>query len=172
MTAKTSKPSSNPVATPLHLLQGLTRTLNEHLAEACNRAEEDAQAVLNKLTQKQTKVREKQAQTQTRLAEAEAADDTKAKDKLTLKLHEQSEQLTALEQACSEAERYAQQLNSDVRQTLRLAKGLERIELQAGQAIEKRNNPAPATNKRPATRRSRPRKPAAAQAAQTESSEG
>src|SRR5690606_30571568 len=74
------------------------------------------------------------------------------------KLSELREQLAVVAQAHDEAQSYARQLNSDVRQTLRLAKGLARIDAQAGQAIEKRNNPTATTEKRPSSRRSRSRR--------------
>ena len=151
MTGKSEKQASAPVQTPLHLLQVLTRTLNEHLADACNQAQADAQKVLEKLDQEQQ----------------ELAAQLEASDKSDEKLQDTSEQLTermaALARTRKDAEQYAAQLQSDVRQTLRLAKGLERIDLQVTQSIEKRNSPAPAgTNKRSPARRSRNRKPSAA----------
>lgn len=157
--AEQRKSPAAPVPTPLHLLQGLTRTLNEHLAEACQRAEEDAQKVLDKLAQKRARLDEKTAQAEARLAEARASGGSTDKlEKLDGKLSELREQLAVVAQAHDEAQSYARQLNSDVRQTLRLAKGLARIDAQAGQAIEKRNNPTASTEKRPSSRRSRSRR--------------
>ena len=144
----TEKPESASVQSPLHLLQVLTRTLNEHLSEACNQAQTDAQEALDKLN------REHQQLTET-LEQAGNEPSDQQQGELT-------ERLNAVNQARNQAEGYVRQLQSDVRQTLRLAKGLERIEFQASQAIDKRNNPdVAASAKRPATRRSRNRKPAA-----------
>ena len=134
--------------TPLHLLQVLTRTLNEHLADACNQAQADAQKVLDKLDREQQELAAKLEQAQVEDA---------AEDK------ELTEQLASLAIARKDAEQYAAQLQSDVRQTLRLAKGLERIDMQVTQSIEKRNTPTPAgADKRTPARRSRNRKPSAA----------
>ncbi|WVM91355.1 hypothetical protein ULG90_14690 [Halopseudomonas pachastrellae] len=53
----TDTPSSNDkVSSPLHLLQTLTRTLNEHLAEACSKAEKDARKAHEKLLRQQEKL--------------------------------------------------------------------------------------------------------------------
>ena len=46
------------VLTPLHLLQTLTRTLNEHLGEACQQAEKDARKALEKLNRQHGKLQE------------------------------------------------------------------------------------------------------------------
>lgn len=157
--AEQRKSPASPVPTPLHLLQGLTRTLYEHLAEACQQAEEDAQKVLDKLAQKRARLLEKAAQAEARLAEARTSDACKDKlEKLDSKLSELRERLAVVAQAHDNAQSYARQLNSDVRQTLRLAKGLTRLDAQVGQAIEKRNNPAATTEKRPPSRRSRSRR--------------
>lgn len=151
---KTGKSESATVQSPLHLLQVLTRTLNEHLSEACTQAQADAQEALDKLDSEQQTLTEKLEQTRRKLTEDGAQDEGQ--------LDELTEQLNAINQARDDAQGYVRQLQTDVRQTLRLAKGLERIELQATQAIDKRNNPeAAAAAKRPATRRSRSRKPAA-----------
>lgn len=137
--------------TPLHLLQVLTRTLNEHLADACNQAQADAQEVLDKLDREQQQLAKQLEQ-----AQAEGA----AEDK------ELTEQLASLATARKDAQQYAAQLQSDVRQTLRLAKGLERIDMQVTQSIEKRNAPAaPGPGKRPPARRSRNRRPSSAASA-------
>lgn len=158
----TGKPEPATVQSPLHLLQVLTRTLNEHLSEACTQAQTDAQEALDKLDREQQKLTEKLQQARGELTENGAQDDSTPSDKRQGELDELSERLDAVNQARNDAEGYVRQLQNDVRQTLRLAKGLERIELQATQAIDKRNNPEAATAaKRPATRRSRGRKPAA-----------
>ena len=148
------------VQTPLHLLQVLTRTLNDHLAQACDQAQTDARKVLEKLDREQQKIAEKLEQTQQKLAGDNA--DGASSDKRQGKLNELNERMEAVRRARSEAEDYVRQLQNDVRQTLRLAKGLERIDHQASQAIEKRNNPEAAAARRPAGRRSRGRRPAAA----------
>ena len=72
--------------------------------------------------------------------------------------------LETLEQSRNNAERYIAQLEADVRQTLRLAKGLDRIDAQVTQALDKRDAPKPAAkprNRRAPTRR----KPSAAKSA-------
>ena len=159
---KTAKPESATVQSPLHLLQVLTRTLNEHLAEACNQAQTDAQQALDKLEQEQQKLADQLEQARSKLAADGAQDNEESSAKHQASLDELTGQLDAASQARSEAESYIRQLQSDVRQTLRLAKGLERIDVQATQAIDKRNNPeASTTAKRPTARRSRSRKPAA-----------
>lgn len=152
MTGKSEKQASVPVQTPLHLLQVLTRTLNEHLADACNQAQADAQEALDKLEQEQQALAKQLEQMQ----DEQPGDDSKASEELTA-------QMATLAKTRKDAEQYAAQLQSDVRQTLRLAKGLERIDLQVTQSIEKRNAPA-AAGKRPPARRSRNRKPSGAAA--------
>ncbi|WVM91356.1 hypothetical protein ULG90_14695 [Halopseudomonas pachastrellae] len=70
-----------------------------------------------------------------------------------------------LKTAREQAESYIKQLEADVRQTLRLAKGLERIDAQVGQALEKRDAPKPAAkprSRRAPTRRKPVAKPATA----------
>src|SRR5690606_39889312 len=111
--------------TPLHLLQVLTRTLNDHLAQACDQAQTDARKVLEKLDREQQKIAEKLEQTQQKLAGDNA--DGASSDKRQGKLNELNERMEAVRRARSEAEDYVRQLQNDVRQTLRLAKGLERI---------------------------------------------
>ncbi|MFA5677142.1 MAG: hypothetical protein WC953_01850 [Pseudomonas sp.] len=171
MTGKTRKQSSPPVQTPLHLLQVLTRTLNEHLMQACDQAQEDAQKALDKLDREQHKLAEKLEQIQEKLTPANLESSGKSPEKLQGKVEELTTRMTLLKQARHEAEEYIRQLQSDVRQTLRLAKGLERIDLQATQAIDKRNNPSAATGS-PGKRRSRSRKPAASAPSTTDSSSG
>ena len=163
MTGKTEDKQSARVQTPLHLLQVLTRTLNEHLAEACSQAEADAQKALDKLEREHAKLQERLDQAQQKLANVDPEANGKTPDKLRGKVDELSTEMAALTQARSDAQDYIRQLQSDVRQTLRLAKGLDRIELQVSQAIEKRNDPTAAgkPTKRPPQRRSRNRKPAA-----------
>lgn len=169
-----SAKSGNPVSSPLHLLQTLTRTLNEHLAEACSQAEQDAQKVLDKLQRQQEKLDLKLSQTQQKLSARETEQPEKPANKTRKKLSELEAAKVELHEARLKAESYIKQLGSDVRQTLRLAKGLERIDSQVGQALEKRDNPAPAAAKprsrRPAaprntnntTKAARTRKPKAA----------
>lgn len=157
---KTGKPEPATVQSPLHLLQVLTRTLNEHLAEACTQAQADAQQALEKLEREQQELSGKLEQARGNQAEGHAQDDSEPTGKQQNRPDELAERFDAVNLARSDAEHYLRQLQADVRQTLRLAKGLERIELQASQAIDKRNNPeASATAKRPASRRSRSRKP-------------
>ena len=157
MTGTTGKQTSAPVQTPLHLLQVLTRTLNEHLAQACDQAQEDAQKVLEKLEGEQQKLAEKRERARGRQT-ADSAEASGKSEKRQDKLDELDARMSQLSQARRDAEEYMRQLQSDVRQTLRLARGLERIDLQATQAIEKRNNPTPTTGS--SKRRSRSRKPA------------
>src|SRR5690606_20556054 len=98
--AEQRKSPASPVPTPLHLLQGLTRTLYEHLAEACQQAEEDAQKVLDKLAQKRARLLEKAAQAEARLAEARTSDACEDKlEKLDSKLSELRERLAVVAQA-------------------------------------------------------------------------
>lgn len=155
---KNATSADTTVPTPLHLLQMLTRTLNENLTQACDQARADAQKALDKLDREQQKLTDKLEQARARLA----GEDGKASEKRQGKVDELNLRLEALSQARQETEAYIRQLNNDVRQTLRLAKGLERIDQQATQAIDKRDSPeAAAAAKRPATRRTRSRKPAA-----------
>lgn len=160
MSGKTRK-SEVAVQTPLHLLQVLTRTLNEHLAAACDQAQADAGKVLEKLDRERQKRAEKLDDARRKLAAGNAEGNGRSADKRQSRLAELTERLDAVNRAHTEAEEYIRQLQSDVRQTLRLAKGLERIDQQATQAIEKRNNPDADAGKRPPTRRPRSRKPAA-----------
>lgn len=150
--------TESAVQTPLHLLQVLTRTLNDHLAEACDQAQADARKVLEKLEREQQEIAEKLEQTGQL---AGNSPDGPSPDEPQGSLDELNERMDAVSRARSEAEAYLRQLQNDVRQTLRLAKGLERIDHQASQAIEKRNNPEAAAARRPAGRRSRGRRPAA-----------
>ncbi|HEC51997.1 hypothetical protein LCGC14_0046910 [marine sediment metagenome] len=148
--------AGDKVSNPLHLLQTLTRTLNEHLASACNQAEQDAQKVMDKLQRQQEKLELKLSQTQQKLAARETEQPDKPANKTRKKLGELEAAKLELHEARQKAESYIKQLNSDVRQTLRLAKGLERIDSQVGQALEKRDTPAPAAKpraRRPATPR-------------------
>lgn len=161
MTGRTEDQKSARVPTPLHLLQVLARTLNEHLAEACTQAEADARKALEKLDREQVKLQEKLTEAQQKLATRQE-DGGKPVEKVTAKVEELTAAMATLSQSRDEAQDYIRQLQQDVRQTLRLAKGLDRIDLQVTQAIEKRDDPTAAskTNKRPPQRRSRSRKPA------------
>lgn len=163
MTGKTEDKQSARVQTPLHLLQVLTRTLNEHLAEACSQAEADARKALDKLEREHARQQERLDQAQQKLAAVDPEANGKTTDKLRGKIDELSAEMAVLTQSRSDAEDYFRQLQNDVRQTLRLAKGLDRIDLQVTQAIERRNDPAASkAPKRPPQRRSRSRKAAAA----------
>jgi len=165
VTGRTEDQKSARVPTPLHLLQVLARTLNEHLAEACTQAEADAHKALEKLDREQVKLQEKLTEAQQKLA-ARQQDGDKPVEKVTAKIEELTTAMATLSQSRDEAQDYIRQLQQDVRQTLRLAKGLDRIDLQVTQAIEKRDNPSPAprSGNRQTPRRTR-RKPAAAPAA-------
>ena len=163
----TDTPSSNDkVSSPLHLLQTLTRTLNEHLAEACSTAEKDARKAHEKLLRQQEKLELKLRQAEEKLANRTAEDPDKPASKTRRKLAELQAALDELKTARDSAESYIKQLEADVRQTLRLAKGLERIDAQVGQALEKRDAPKPAAKPRsrraPARRKPATRKPAPA----------
>lgn len=154
---------SATVITPLHLLQTLTRTLNEHLADACREAEKDARKAMEKLTRQHTKLQEKLAEAEEKLAHRKESDaDRKAIEKSEQKIASLLQGLNELQEARTSAEAYTRQLQSDVRQTLRIAKGLERIESQADLAIEKRNNPKPPRQTANRSRKPRGRKPAVA----------
>lgn len=160
--SKTAK-VSDPVSNPLHLLQTMTRTLNEHLADACARAEQDARKALEKLQRQQEKLDLKLSQTQQKLSSREAEQPGKPANKTRKKLAELEAAKLELHEARQKAESYIKQLTSDVRQTLRLAKGLERIDSQVAQALDKRDNPKPPAKpraRRPAAQRNS--KPAAA----------
>lgn len=162
MTGRTEDQKSARVPTPLHLLQVLARTLNEHLADACTQAEADANKALEKLDREQAKLQEKLAEAQEKLA-ARQQEGSKPVEKVTARIEELTASLATLDQARDDAQGYIRQLQQDVRQTLRLAKGLDRIDLQVTQAIEKRDNPTavPRSGNRQAPRRGR-RKPGAA----------
>lgn len=159
--AKTSKQATK-VNTPLHLLQTLTRTLNEHLGEACQQAEKDARKALEKLNRQHEKLQEKLAETQEKLASRQAnGNDAKSLDKSHNKINTLQQALDELQASRSAAEDYTRQLQHDIQQTLRIGKGLERIEGQAAQAIEKRGKPptpARARNRKPSNtaRRKKP----------------
>tara|TARA_R110000850_G_scaffold50264_5_gene123570 strand:- start:3230 stop:3775 length:546 start_codon:yes stop_codon:yes gene_type:complete len=156
-----------PVITPLHLLQTLTRTLNEHLADACREAEKDARKAMEKLTRQHAKMQEKLAEAEEKLAGRKSSGaDRKAIEKSEQKIAVLLSGLNELQEARNAAESYTRQLQNDVRQTLRIAKGLERIEHQADLAIEKRNNPKPPGKPANRTRKPRSRKPAAGTAQQ------
>ncbi len=161
-TNNTEDPKTARVQTPLHLLQVLTRTLNEHLADACEQAQVDAKAALDNLEREHNVLTEQLATAQQ--SQPTTTDgDSAAQPSITI--DELTTALATLTQSRNAAQEYVRQLQSDVRQTLRLAKGLDRIDLQVSQAIEKRNSPdAPAkSGGRSAPRRSRNRKPANAQ---------
>ncbi len=149
-----SKGRKSRVSTPLHLLQTLTRTLNEHLAEACEKAERDARKALEKLNQQHAKLDGKLAEAREKLAEREQQDaGRKSLDKARTKVTELQAALDQLHSSRSAAEQYTRQLQSDVRQTLRLAKSLDRLDTQVTQAIDKRDAP---TKPRPARAAKKP----------------
>lgn len=148
------------VATPLHLLQTLTRTLNDHLCEACQQAEEDARKALEKLSRQHAKLDGKLAEAREKLAaRQQGQDEGKSVAKAQAKVDELQASIDELQQARGSAESYIKQLKSDIRQTLRLAKGFERIDGQVTQALEKRDNPKPSAPRKPRSgqRRNRPR---------------
>lgn len=147
------------VITPLHLLQTLTSTLNEHLSDACQQAEKDARKALEKLHQQQSKLEQKLAEAEEKVAARRAEGrEAKAMEKCLAKVESLREALAELQGSREAAEAYTRQLQNDVRQTLRIAKGLERIQGQATLAIEKRNQPAQSRTRAP-----RQNKPAAIQ---------
>lgn len=150
--SKISKQAAQ-VQTPLHLLQTLTRTLNEHLVEACQQAEQDARKALEKLNRQHGKLQEKLADAGEKLTARQASgNDAKSLEKSQTKLSTLQQAMDQMQASRSAAEAYTRQLQSDIQQTLRIGKGLERIEGQASQAIEKRGQPA-------APARARSRKP-------------
>jgi chromosome segregation ATPase len=147
------------VATPLHLLQTLTRTLNEHLSDACQQAEDDARKALEKLNRQHAKLEDKLGEAKEKLAARERGDEDKSVAKAQTKVAELDAALAELMQARGKAEDYVKQLKADIRQTLRLAKGFERIDGQVSQALEKRNNPTAQEDKPRTGQRRRSRKP-------------
>ena len=107
----TDTPSSNDkVSSPLHLLQTLTRTLNEHLAEACSKAEKDARKALDKLLRQQEKLELKLRQAEEKLANRTAEDPDKPASKTRRKLADLQAALEELKTARSNAESYIKQL--------------------------------------------------------------
>ena len=133
MTSTDKPKTADRVASPLHLLKTLTRTLNEHLTEACEKAIKDAGKALEKLQRQQEKLEDKLKQSEARLAERTAEDPNKPASKTRRKIADLRAALETLEQSRNNAERYIAQLEADVRQTLRLAKGLDRIDAQVTQ---------------------------------------
>lgn len=129
------------VTTPLHLLQTLTRTLKEHLDEACQQAEQDAHKALEKLNRQHAKLENKLAEAREKVRARESGAEDKSVSKAQGKVGELEQALSELSQARQSAETYIKQLKSDIGQTLRLAKGFERIDGQVSQALDKRNNP-------------------------------
>jgi DNA repair exonuclease SbcCD ATPase subunit len=162
VTSKNNCKQTASVITPLHLLQTLTRTLKEHLAEACCEAEKDARKAMEKLTRQHAKLQEKLAEAEEKRVEKQhTGADRKAIEKSEQKIALLQQGLNELQAARNAADTYTRQLQSDIRQTLRIAKGLERIESQSDLAIEKRNNPNPQDNPPSRPRKPRNRKPAA-----------
>ena len=149
------------VTTPLHLLQTLTRSLKEHLGDACQQAEQDAHKALEKITRQHAKLDAKLVEARDKLSARQSGADNKSVSKAQGKVDELEQALAELGQARQSAEAYVLQLKGDIRQTLRLAKGFDRIEGQVNQAIDKRDNPQAAseddTPRRP-PRRNRGRK--------------
>lgn len=165
MTSTDKPTATDKVSSPLHLLQTLTRTLNEHLTEACEKAVKDAGKALEKLHRQQEKLEDKLRQSEAKLAERTAEDPNKPAGKTRRKIADLQAALLELKQARSNAESYIEKLEADVRQTLRLAKGLDRIDAQVSQALDKRDAPKPAAKPRsrraPAKRKPSAAKPAA-----------
>ncbi|WP_150304756.1 AlgP family protein [Pseudomonas saliphila] len=157
MTATSPGKKSSRVPTPLHLLQTLTRTLNEQLAEACEQAEQDAVKALEKLDRQKAKLDEKLSEARGKLAARQSGEEHKSVSKAQARVDELEAALVELSDARNSADAYVKQLRLDIRQTLRLAKGFERIDGQVSQAIDKRDNPdqAPAPRPRSGPRRSR-----------------
>lgn len=149
---------SERVATPLHLLQTLTRTLNDHLTEACQQAEDDARKALEKLNRQHAKLDAKLGEAREKVAARERGDEDKSVSKAQAKVAELEAALAELVKARGTAEHYIKQLKTDIRQTLKLAKGFERIEVQAAQAIEKRDTPPPVEDRARSGQRRRGRR--------------
>ena len=155
------------VTTPLHLLQTLTRSLKEHLGEACQQAEQDAHKALEKINRQHAKLDAKLVEAREKLNARQSGAENKSVSKAQSKVEELEQETSELEQARQAAETYIKQLKGDIRQTLRLAKGFDRVEAQVNQAIEKRENPQAAVEEdkpRRAPRRNRSRKSPAKQA--------
>lgn len=161
MTATSQGKKSSRVPTPLHLLQTLTRTLNEQLGEACEQAEQDAVKALEKLDRQKAKLDEKLSEAREKLVARQSGEEHKSVNKAQSRIDELEAALLELSEAQNSADTYVKQLRLDIRQTLRLAKGFERIDGQVSQAIEKRDNPeqAPAPRPRSGPRRSRAKSP-------------
>ena len=94
-----------------------------------------------------------------KLAARQNGEEQKSVPKAQARVDELEVALQELSEARSSAEAYVKQLRYDIRQTLRLAKGFERIDGQVSQAIEKRDNPEQAAppRSRSGPRRSRPK---------------
>ena len=121
-----------------------------------------ARKAMEKLTRQHTKLQEKLAEAEDKRVEKQhTGADRKAIEKSEQKIASLKQGLSELQEARNAADTYTRQLQSDVRQTLRIAKGLERIESQSDLAIEKRNNPKPEDKPASRPRKPRNRKPAA-----------
>ncbi|SDT21895.1 hypothetical protein SAMN05216421_3186 [Halopseudomonas xinjiangensis] len=155
------------VTTPLHLLQTLTRSLKDHLGEACQQAEQDAHKALEKINRQHAKLDAKLVEARDKLSARQSGAENKSVSKAQDKVEELEQAMSDLGQSREAAETYIKQLKGDIRQTLRLAKGFDRIETQVNQAIDKRDNPQAAAEEdkpRRAPRRNRGRKSPAKQA--------
>ena len=164
MPAKKAK----PVATPLELLAQLSRSLLDHLGEACEQAVDEVEGLLAKLEKQRGKTQEKLAKARARLEQAGNAGKIKAQGKAREQVGELEEMLTLLQARQAETLGYVGQLKRDIARSLELAGPIVQVEREASAARLAPAKPqakAAATRARSSATRttSRTRKPAAAQ---------
>lgn len=169
MPAKKAK----PVATPLELLAQLSRSLLDHLSEACEQAVDEVEGLLAKLEKQRGKTQEKLAKARAKLEQAGNAGKTRAQGKAREQVGELEEMLALLQARQAETLAYVGQLKRDIERSLELSGAIVQVEREASEA---QHAPAKPQAKARATRAtggaarstSRTRKPAGGDAVAAE----
>lgn len=130
MPAKKAK----PVATPLELLAQLSRSLLDHLSEACEQAVDEVEALLAKLEKQRGKTQEKLAKARAKLEQAGNAGKTRAQGKAREQVGELEEMLALLQTRQAETLAYVGQLKRDIERSLQLSGAIVQVEREASEA--------------------------------------
>lgn len=154
----------NAVQTPLHLLQELSHSLIEHLQDACEKAEAEAEKTLAKLDKQHSKAQARLHDARCALVELTKAGKAKAQAKAKAAVDELEELLVDLQKRQVQTRSYLQKLKSDAEQSLKLAEGVHKVRDAAAKALGLATD-KPAAKATPARAAAKPAAPRAAKPA-------
>lgn len=132
------KKRSSAVTDPIQLLESLSHSLLEHLREALEVAQKKAEKALADIEKRRAKIQAKLQDGQENLKQALQAGKAKRQAKVQALIADLEQQLIELKAGQKQLLGEVAKLKRDSKQSLTLAKGIEKVKVAAGGALEKR----------------------------------